>query len=95
MSESPVAPALANTLRNATEIRFTDLPLTRDRIWQALHHRRHGAGKQREDHHTAPTRSRIRLPCTDVAVGLATSFRSNRGRRAANSPYLTSTFMFE
>ncbi|WP_405490667.1 molybdopterin-dependent oxidoreductase [Nocardia sp. NBC_00511] len=43
MSESPfnpVAPALANALRDATGIRFTDLPLTRDRVWQALHHRR-------------------------------------------------------
>ncbi|GAB2824464.1 molybdopterin-dependent oxidoreductase [Actinocorallia aurea] len=39
MSESPfnpVAPALANALRAATGIRFTDLPLTRDRIWLAL-----------------------------------------------------------
>ncbi|MGW4121315.1 molybdopterin-dependent oxidoreductase [Nocardia sp. NPDC004711] len=43
MSENPfnpVAPALANALRDATGIRFTDLPLTRDRVWQALHHRR-------------------------------------------------------
>jgi CO/xanthine dehydrogenase Mo-binding subunit len=40
MSESPfnpVAPALANALRDATGVRFTDLPLTRDRIWQRLH----------------------------------------------------------
>nr|WP_296065943.1 molybdopterin cofactor-binding domain-containing protein [uncultured Actinoplanes sp.] len=39
MSESPfnpVAPALANALRDATGVRFTDLPLTRDRIWAAL-----------------------------------------------------------
>jgi CO/xanthine dehydrogenase Mo-binding subunit len=39
MSESPfnpVAPALANALRDATGIRFTRLPLTRDRIWAAL-----------------------------------------------------------
>ncbi|MGF6885782.1 CO/xanthine dehydrogenase Mo-binding subunit/aerobic-type carbon monoxide dehydrogenase small subunit (CoxS/CutS family) [Nocardia sp. GAS34] len=57
MSESPfnpVAPALANALRDATGIRFTDLPLTRDRIWQAIHHRHRGAGTPREDHHTAP-----------------------------------------
>ncbi|ODU06885.1 MAG: aldehyde oxidase [Pseudonocardia sp. SCN 72-86] len=44
MSESPfnpVAPALANALRDATGIRFTELPLTRDRIWLALDaHRR-------------------------------------------------------
>ncbi|MFB8007121.1 molybdopterin-dependent oxidoreductase [Nocardia sp. NPDC056000] len=42
MSESPfnpVAPALANALRDATGIRFTELPVTRDRIWLALHHR--------------------------------------------------------
>lgn len=39
MSESPfnpVAPALTNALRNATGVRFTSLPLTRDRVWQAL-----------------------------------------------------------
>ncbi len=40
MSESPfnpVAPAFANALRDATGIRFTELPLTRDRVWLALH----------------------------------------------------------
>lgn len=39
MSESPfnpVAPALANALRDATGIRFTELPVTRDRVWLAL-----------------------------------------------------------
>ncbi|MFI7387225.1 molybdopterin-dependent oxidoreductase [Streptomyces sp. NPDC049813] len=39
MSESPfnpVAPALANALRDATGIRFTEVPLTRDRVWLAL-----------------------------------------------------------
>ncbi len=39
MSESPfnpVAPALANAIRDATGIRFTELPLTRDRICLAL-----------------------------------------------------------
>ncbi|ROO86136.1 CO/xanthine dehydrogenase Mo-binding subunit [Actinocorallia herbida] len=39
MSESPfnpVAPALANALRDATGVRFTALPLTRDRVWLAL-----------------------------------------------------------
>jgi CO/xanthine dehydrogenase Mo-binding subunit/aerobic-type carbon monoxide dehydrogenase small subunit (CoxS/CutS family) len=39
MSESPfnpVAPALANALRDATGIRFTELPLTSDRVWLAL-----------------------------------------------------------
>ncbi len=39
MSESPfnpVAPALANALRDATGVRFTRLPLTRDRVWRTL-----------------------------------------------------------
>jgi putative selenate reductase molybdopterin-binding subunit len=39
MSESPfnpVAPAMANALRDATGVRFTELPFTRDRIWQGL-----------------------------------------------------------
>ena len=39
MSESPfnpVAPALANALRDATGVRFTALPFTRDRIWSGL-----------------------------------------------------------
>ncbi|SDI85152.1 CO or xanthine dehydrogenase, Mo-binding subunit [Frankineae bacterium MT45] len=39
MSESPfnpVAPALANALRDATGVRFESLPLTRDRIWARL-----------------------------------------------------------
>ena len=42
MSESPfnpVAPALANALRDAIGIRFTELPLTRDRVWLALRDR--------------------------------------------------------
>ncbi|MFF2099812.1 molybdopterin-dependent oxidoreductase [Streptomyces sp. NPDC058202] len=40
MSESPfnpVAPAFANALRDATGLRFTELPVTRDRVWLALH----------------------------------------------------------
>jgi CO/xanthine dehydrogenase Mo-binding subunit len=39
MSESPfnpVAPALANAVRAATGVRFTELPLRRDRVWRAL-----------------------------------------------------------
>jgi putative selenate reductase molybdopterin-binding subunit len=39
MSESPfnpVAPALANAVRDATGVRFTSLPLTRDRVWLGL-----------------------------------------------------------
>jgi putative selenate reductase molybdopterin-binding subunit len=39
MSESPfnpVAPALANAVRDATGVRLTDLPFTRDRVWAAL-----------------------------------------------------------
>ena len=39
MSESPynpVAPALANAVRDATGVRMTVLPLRRDRVWEAL-----------------------------------------------------------
>lgn len=39
MSESPfnpVAPAMANAIRNATGVRFTELPLARDRIYLGL-----------------------------------------------------------
>jgi putative selenate reductase molybdopterin-binding subunit len=49
MSESPfnpVAPAMANALRDATGVRFTDLPFTRDRIWSGLESaRRTGPGR--------------------------------------------------
>jgi putative selenate reductase molybdopterin-binding subunit len=40
MSESPfnpVAPALANAVRDATDVRPTSLPMTRDRLWLLLH----------------------------------------------------------
>jgi CO/xanthine dehydrogenase Mo-binding subunit len=52
MSESPfnpVAPAFANALRDATGIRFTELPVTRDRVWLALdrhHSARAGKGSE-------------------------------------------------
>ncbi|WP_405451517.1 molybdopterin-dependent oxidoreductase [Streptomyces erythrochromogenes] len=39
MSESPfnpVAPAFANALRDATGVRFTQLPVTRDVVWQRM-----------------------------------------------------------
>ena len=39
MSESPynpVAPALANAVRDATGVRMTVLPLRRDRVWEVL-----------------------------------------------------------
>ncbi|NEB81806.1 molybdopterin-dependent oxidoreductase [Streptomyces sp. SID14478] len=39
MSESPfnpVAPAFANALRDATGIRFAEMPVTRDRVWLAM-----------------------------------------------------------
>jgi putative selenate reductase molybdopterin-binding subunit len=39
MSEAPfnpVAPALANAIRDATGVRLTCLPFTRDRVWEAL-----------------------------------------------------------
>ncbi|GAA3920947.1 hypothetical protein GCM10022244_32720 [Streptomyces gulbargensis] len=48
MSESPfnpVAPALANALRDATGIRFTELPVTRDRVWRALDRRAREPGR--------------------------------------------------
>ncbi|AGS68238.1 FeS- and molybdenum cofactor-binding subunit of putative xanthine dehydrogenase/xanthine oxidase [Streptomyces collinus Tu 365] len=35
----PVAPALATAVRDATGLRFTELPLTRDRVWRALERR--------------------------------------------------------
>ncbi|MEU6280224.1 molybdopterin-dependent oxidoreductase [Streptomyces sp. NPDC047028] len=40
MSESPfnpVAPAFANALYDATGLRFTEMPVTRDRVWLAMH----------------------------------------------------------
>ncbi len=45
MSESPfnpVAPALANAIRDATGVRLTALPLRRDRVWRALRARARG-----------------------------------------------------
>ncbi|MFH8626284.1 molybdopterin-dependent oxidoreductase [Streptomyces vietnamensis] len=48
MSESPfnpVAPAFANALRDATGIRFTELPVTRDRVWLALDRKARSAGR--------------------------------------------------
>ncbi|MFF4700453.1 molybdopterin-dependent oxidoreductase [Streptomyces chattanoogensis] len=51
MSESPfnpVAPAFANALRDATGVRFTELPLLRDKVWLALEeHRATGAADGR------------------------------------------------
>ncbi|MFI6416209.1 molybdopterin-dependent oxidoreductase [Streptomyces sp. NPDC050842] len=47
MSESPfnpVAPAFANALRDATGIRFTELPVTRDRVWLALDRKARSVG---------------------------------------------------
>jgi CO/xanthine dehydrogenase Mo-binding subunit len=40
MSEAPynpVAPALANAIRDATGVRFLSTPIRADRIWQAMH----------------------------------------------------------
>ncbi|MFC9795389.1 molybdopterin-dependent oxidoreductase [Streptomyces sp. NPDC127584] len=48
MSESPfnpVAPAFANALRDATGIRFTELPVTRDRVWLALDRKGRDVGR--------------------------------------------------
>ncbi|MFE5964416.1 molybdopterin-dependent oxidoreductase [Streptomyces sp. NPDC056463] len=49
MSESPfnpVAPAFANALRDATGIRFTELPVTRDRVWLALDRQARNVGRK-------------------------------------------------
>ena len=43
MSESPfnpVAPAFANALRDATGVRFTEVPLLRDKVWLAMEQQR-------------------------------------------------------
>jgi putative selenate reductase molybdopterin-binding subunit len=51
MSESPfnpVAPALANALRDATGVRFTEPPFSRDRIWLALQKHPEPAEEARE-----------------------------------------------
>ncbi|MFJ8210146.1 molybdopterin-dependent oxidoreductase [Streptomyces sp. NPDC096033] len=45
MSESPfnpVAPAFANALRDATGIRFTELPVTRDVVWREINRKLQG-----------------------------------------------------
>ncbi|MFF4318653.1 molybdopterin-dependent oxidoreductase [Streptomyces sp. NPDC001568] len=45
MSESPfnpVGPAFANALRDATGIRFTEMPLTRDVVWQKINRKLQG-----------------------------------------------------
>ena len=49
MSESPfnpVSPAMANALRDATGLRFTDLPFTRDRVWQGMQDSLRSGGHQ-------------------------------------------------
>ncbi|WP_460726718.1 molybdopterin cofactor-binding domain-containing protein [Nocardia heshunensis] len=62
----PVAPALANALRDATGIRFTELPLTRDRIWLALHEKQTRRSARTRDIAT-PTRAELAL-LTDFQV---------------------------
>ncbi|MFE3190602.1 molybdopterin cofactor-binding domain-containing protein [Nocardia sp. NPDC059240] len=62
----PVAPALANALRDATGIRFTELPLTRDRIWLALH-RKYTRQPVRIHDVATPTRAELTL-LTDYQV---------------------------
>ena len=47
MSEAPynpVAPALANAVRDAIGVRPHELPMSRDRLWRLLHPRSDGAG---------------------------------------------------
>ena len=45
---NPVAPALANAIRDATGVRFTTLPLTRSRIYLGLAERDAAIGGERE-----------------------------------------------
>ncbi|MER7986680.1 molybdopterin cofactor-binding domain-containing protein [Streptomyces noursei] len=48
MSESPfnpVAPAFGNALRDATGMRFTEVPFLRDKVWQALAEHREAGGE--------------------------------------------------
>ncbi|MFD5884833.1 molybdopterin-dependent oxidoreductase [Streptomyces sp. NPDC060334] len=49
MSESPfnpVAPAFANALRDATGVRFTELPVTRDVVWRRIAEHARGRGER-------------------------------------------------
>ncbi|MFE2522903.1 molybdopterin-dependent oxidoreductase [Streptomyces sp. NPDC059382] len=49
MSESPfnpVAPAFANALRDATGVRFTELPVTRDVVWRRIAERARERGER-------------------------------------------------
>ena len=51
MSEAPfnpVAPALANAIRDATGRRLTELPFTRDRVFTELKQAEGGSGPGRE-----------------------------------------------
>ncbi|MCZ2403850.1 molybdopterin-dependent oxidoreductase [Paenarthrobacter sp. Z7-10] len=65
MSESPfnpVAPALANAVRNATGLRFSELPLARDRIYLGLREAERAAdlAAAREEQESADGRRRAR-----------------------------------
>ncbi|MGP8303759.1 molybdopterin-dependent oxidoreductase [Streptomyces inhibens] len=63
MSESPfnpVAPAFANALRDATGVRFTEVPLLRDKVWLALEEHRAGGA--------VPGRSAGRHPSREGSV---------------------------
>ncbi|MFE7797709.1 molybdopterin-dependent oxidoreductase [Nocardia sp. NPDC057440] len=76
MSESPfnpVAPALANALRDATGIRFTDLPVTRDRIWLALHHKHTRTGDEQASSMRLPTQRSVEPSPQERARGWATT----------------------
>ncbi|MFI6138403.1 molybdopterin-dependent oxidoreductase [Streptomyces griseus] len=61
MSESPfnpVAPAFANALRDATGIRFTEMPVTRDRVWSAMDGRSAELSKASAESDDAPDDAR-------------------------------------
>ncbi|UKY48454.1 hypothetical protein [Streptomyces inhibens] len=63
MSESPfnpVAPAFAHALRDVTGVRFTEVPLLRDKVWPALEEHRAGGA--------VPGRSAGRHPSREESV---------------------------
>jgi CO/xanthine dehydrogenase Mo-binding subunit len=76
MSESPfnpVAPAFANALRDATGVRFTEVPLLRDRVWQAI------------EQHRAGARAEVRAEVREVEAGTGGRGQCPAGTAAADS----------
>ena len=33
----PIMPAIANAINNAMDVKVNDLPMTKERVWRALH----------------------------------------------------------